>query len=69
MFSRNKKHEQVRALILQRHLGLAIGSPIPPEIQLAREFDVSRVTVARAINDLVRQGIALASSRQRHFCG
>lgn len=57
MFSRNKKHEQVRALILQRHLGLAIGSPIPPEIQLAREFDVSRVTVARAINDLVRQGI------------
>jgi GntR family transcriptional regulator len=30
---------------------------LPAEMELAREFDVSRITVARAINDLAQQGL------------
>lgn len=52
-----KKHEYIRAMILQRHGFQAAGTAIPPETELAREFGVSRVTVARALNDLVREGI------------
>jgi DNA-binding LacI/PurR family transcriptional regulator len=52
-----KKYEQIRAKILQRHGSSPPGSVIPPEVELAREFGVSRVTVARALNDLVREGV------------
>jgi len=52
-----KKYEQIRAKILQRHGASPPGSVIPPEVELAREFGVSRVTVARALNDLVREGV------------
>src|SRR5476649_2516974 len=52
-----KKHERIRAMILSRHGAMPAGSVIPPEIVLAREFGVSRVTVARALNDLVREGV------------
>ena len=51
------KHEWVRGMILQRHKELPAGSAIPPEIELANQFGVSRVTVARALNDLVREGV------------
>jgi LacI family transcriptional regulator len=44
-------------MILQRHGFQPAGTAIPPETELAREFGVSRVTVARALNDLVREGI------------
>ncbi len=52
-----KKHEFIRAMILQRHGAQPAGTSIPPEVELAREFGVSRVTVARALNDLVREGM------------
>jgi DNA-binding LacI/PurR family transcriptional regulator len=52
-----KKYEQIRVKILQRHGSMPPGSVIPPEVELAREFGVSRVTVARALNDLVREGV------------
>jgi len=52
-----KKHEWVRAIILERHRELPAGTAIPTEMELAREFNVSRVTVARALNDLVREGV------------
>ena len=57
MIAGAKKYEQIRALILQRHGKMPAGSVIPPETELAREFKVSRVTVARALNDLVREGV------------
>ena len=52
-----KKHEWVRGMILERYSAMPAGTAIPPEIELAGVFGVSRVTVARALNDLVREGI------------
>lgn len=52
-----KKHEWVRGIILERHRDLPPGTAIPTEMELAKEFNVSRVTVARALNDLVREGV------------
>src|SRR4051812_12394713 len=52
-----KKHEWIRAMILEQHRSLPAGTAIPTEMELARDYGVSRVTVARALNDLVRQGV------------
>lgn len=36
--------------------GLAAGTPIPPERTLCERFEVSRVTLRRAVDELVRDG-------------
>lgn len=33
------------------------GALLPPEVQLCREYGVSRITAARALNELVREGL------------
>ena len=41
------------------------GERIPPELTLAREYDVSRVTVRQALAELVKDDLARAAARQR----
>jgi len=36
---------------------LAIGQKLPPEEELAQQFNVSRMTMRRALNDLVEEGL------------
>jgi GntR family transcriptional regulator len=52
-------HEQVRGLILARieRGDWPAGAPIPPEVQLAREFGVSIGTVRKALDQLARDRI------------
>ena len=57
MVAGGKKHEKIRAMILERYRATPAGTAIPPEMELAGEYGVSRVTVARALNDLVRDGV------------
>jgi len=52
------KYYHLKETILERitHGTWAAGSAIPPEPELCREFGVSRITVRRAIGDLVHEG-------------
>ena len=52
-----RKHEIVRERVLDLLEGLSSGSAIPPERELCERFDVSRVTLRRAVDDLVRDGV------------
>jgi GntR family transcriptional regulator len=53
----NPKYAQVREAILELIEGSAAGAPIPPERALVERFGVSRVTLRRAVDDLVRDGL------------
>lgn len=52
------KYYHLKETILERITtgAWAAGSAIPPEPELCREFGVSRITVRRAIGDLVHEG-------------
>lgn len=52
-------HEQVRGLVLSRieRGDWPVGAPIPPEVQLSREFGVSIGTVRKALDQLARDRI------------
>jgi GntR family transcriptional regulator len=51
-----RKHEMVRDRILDLIEGLDVGAAIPAERNLGEELGVSRVTIRRAVDDLVRDG-------------
>lgn len=53
----NPKYAQVRDEIAQLIDDLPAGAPIPPERALTERFSVSRVTVRRAVDELVREGL------------
>jgi GntR family transcriptional regulator len=53
---------QVRERLRNELAELAPGSMIPPENELERRFDVSRITIRKAIHELVSEG--LLSRRQ-----
>ena len=46
---------------------LGHGDALPPERDIAEFAAVSRVTVRKAIDDLVADGLLVASPRLRHF--
>ena len=48
-------HELLRARILAGEF--EVGDPIPPESDLMRAYDVSRITVRAALDQLVREGL------------
>lgn len=50
------KHETVREHLLDLIEGHEVGAAIPPERRLASDLGVSRVTLRRVIDDLVREG-------------
>lgn len=53
------KHRAIHDELLGRILSgaWAPGAPIPHEVELAREFEVTRPTVARALGELVKEGL------------
>ncbi|MFP4311479.1 MAG: GntR family transcriptional regulator, partial [Nitriliruptoraceae bacterium] len=53
------KYAQVRDGVLKLIADLSAGSPIPPERVLSERFGVSRVTLRRAVDDLVREGLLI----------
>ncbi len=63
------RHLQLREAIKRDTLrnGLKAGDAIPSERELAQTYDVSRVTVRRAINDLVREGFLRRENRRGTF--
>lgn len=58
------KYYSVKALILDEIAHLRVGSPLPPERDLAARFRVARSTVRQAISELVIEG-RLAAHRGR----
>lgn len=53
------RYESIREVMRDRIAGLEIGDALPPERQLAAEFGVARMTLRRAIDELVREGYLL----------
>jgi GntR family transcriptional regulator len=53
---RGRKHNMVRERIMSLLEDLNVGDPIPPERVLEEDCGVSRLTVRRAVDDLVRDG-------------
>lgn len=59
------KFHAVRDHLLDRLESMSPGEPFPPERELAGEMSVSRMTLRRAIDELVAQGVV----RRRHGSG
>ncbi|WP_278236673.1 GntR family transcriptional regulator [Isoptericola sp. AK164] len=59
------KYHAVRDQILDRLEQMAAGEQLPPERDLAPELGVSRMTLRRAIDELVARGVV----RRRHGAG
>jgi GntR family transcriptional regulator len=53
---RNAKYHSIRDEILDLIEALAVGDALPPERVLAARFQVSRMTLRRAVEELVREG-------------
>jgi GntR family transcriptional regulator len=51
-----KKHEAVLEHVLDLLEGMSVGEALPPERRLAEQLGVSRPTLRRAADELVRQG-------------
>ncbi|QBI19213.1 GntR family transcriptional regulator [Egibacter rhizosphaerae] len=50
------KYESIRDQVLDLVHGLDVGAAIPAERELCEQFGVSRMTLRRAVDDLVREG-------------
>ncbi|WP_218221534.1 GntR family transcriptional regulator [Nesterenkonia sp. Act20] len=59
------KYHDVRNQLLDRLDQMSAGDPFPPERDLAQELGVSRMTLRRAIDELVARGAV----RRRHGAG
>lgn len=53
---RAKKYEDARDRVMDLVASLAVGDAIPPERDLAGRLGVSRLTLRRAVDDVVAQG-------------
>lgn len=51
------KYVAVRDQLIKRIGGLAPGSQLPSEAELCAEYEVSRITLRRAVEELVRSGM------------
>lgn len=51
------KYFQVQEILRQKVLNLSEGDQIPPELELCQMFQVSRITVRKAIEGLVQEGL------------
>ncbi|WP_158026082.1 GntR family transcriptional regulator [Corynebacterium sp. CNJ-954] len=51
------KYIAVRDHLQQRLESMAVGEQIPTEPTLCEEYNVSRITVRRAVDDLIQSGL------------
>lgn len=65
MATQPHRYESIREAMRDRIAGLAVGDALPPERQLSEEFGVARMTLRRAIDELVREGYLV----RRHGSG
>lgn len=61
------KYEIVRDHLRERIAGLAPGDQLPPEPALCEEYAVSRITVRRAVDDLIRDGLLVREQGRGTF--
>lgn len=61
------KYESIRDQVLDLVDSLEVGALIPPERTLCERFDVSRMTLRRAVDDLVREGILVRQQGRGTF--
>ncbi len=68
-------YQQIMNILLEEYISRGEGMQIPTEIELANRFQVSRMTVRQAVQELIRQGVLVryrgrgtfvAPSRIRH---
>ena len=69
-YSYAPKYVQIQNYILQKIESgeYAAGDKIPSEIELARQFDVSRLTVNTAVKELANSGIVERVQGQGYLC-
>ena len=69
-YSYAPKYVQIQNYILQKIESgeYAAGDKIPSEIELARQFDVSRLTVNTAVKELANSGIVERVQGKGTFC-
>jgi GntR family transcriptional regulator len=60
-------YAQIRERLRNETMQMAPGSAILPEIELERNFGVSRITIRRAIDDLVQEGILVRKQGKGTF--
>ncbi len=56
MAAKPHRYESIRETMRDRISALSVGDVLPPERQLAEEFGVARMTLRRAVDELVREG-------------
>jgi GntR family transcriptional regulator len=60
-------YAQIRERLRNETMQMTPGSAILPEIELERNFGVSRITIRRAIDDLVQEGILVRKQGKGTF--
>lgn len=67
--SSSKKQRSVREEVHKLLEGMAAGSPLPSERALAQQFDVARMTLRSALEDLVDEGLLVRVPGRGLFVG
>ncbi|MDN5697844.1 MAG: GntR family transcriptional regulator, partial [Rubrobacter sp.] len=56
METHRHKYQHIRGRIMDMVESLEVGEALPPERSLCEMFEVSRVTLRRALDELAREG-------------
>ena len=51
------KYSQLREVLRKQIETMSADQPIPSEYELCDKYDVSRITVRKALNDLIHEGL------------
>jgi DNA-binding GntR family transcriptional regulator len=62
--TRDEIYEQLRARILRGDEGYRPGDRLPTQLELAKEFDVHRITIARVTLLLTADGLVASRGRR-----
>ena len=53
----SSKYETLKTVLRQRVAGMGPGERLPSEAELCRTYNISRTTVRKALDDLIREGL------------